>query len=657
MIQIILSIFLLSATHSTVFAAIGFEDVSEKSGINKTLPTAASAWGDVNNDGWPDLWVSNHHMKEPSLYLNQQNGIFIDVAADKLIGEPRADFHGAAWADFDNDGDLDLCVITGGGAGRGSSPNHLFVNQGGILRDEASRLGIDYPLGRGRTPLWFDADRDGKLDIVLMNCFRPGGKAPSAIFLQTAKGFTPNNDNFGFNPSGTRPRLEKVNDLISNMMHLRNRKGPGEIMISNEFVQLADLSGDHYPDLVAYVKPMRVYSTLNVPYEEITNDIGFPNIKQIKDIAIEDFDSDGHMDIFMVRARSCSNITQLEPLKLRGRIKGGKGGDLNAVHFRSKSDITFNIYAPWADPSDPQKQLPVVFAKTLPPMPADGKSFTLSPIDSKLQHTDNLPEKRVTIEYDIKEGKWILRSSLPAINFIASSTKPIDKVKSIGFNPSKGNMPDDLLIKGSDRFESSTSSGISGRSTACHSLAAGDFDNDMDIDLYLVCSGPTQNLPNVLYENDGTGHFLEIPNAGGASGSIEGIGNQVVSADYDRDGFLDLFVTNGAGPPPFSNDGPHQLFHNRGNTNHWLEIDLQGTLSNRDGIGSVVELEAGGMIQLRNQNGGIHSFSQNHQRIHFGLGQNTKIDRITIRWTNGTVQEIKNVVVDQILKIIEPSST
>jgi hypothetical protein len=215
--------FLLSATPCPVSATISFEDVSQQSGIYNLFPTAASAWGDLNGDGWPDLWVSNHHMKAPSLYLNLQNGTFVDVAADILIGDLRADFHGAAWADFDNDGDQDLFVTTGAGAGRGSCPNYLFVNQGGKLRNEASRFGVDYPLGRGRTPLWFDADRDGKLDLLLMNRSRPGGKAPSAIFQQTANGFVPNNDKFEFKPSGSRSRLEKLTDLLNNAIHLRRK--------------------------------------------------------------------------------------------------------------------------------------------------------------------------------------------------------------------------------------------------------------------------------------------------------------------------------------------------------------------------------------------------------------------------------------------------
>jgi hypothetical protein len=133
-----------------------------------------------------------------------------------------------------------------------------------------------------------------------------------------------------------------------------------------------------------------------------------------------------------------------------------------------------------------------------------------------------------------------------------------------------------------------------------------------------------------------------------------GRGDAAVVADYDRDGFLDLFITNGSDPTsPFVVDGPHQLFHNRGNNNHWLEIDLEGVKSNRDGIGASIILEAGGTRQIREQRGGMHLLSQNHQRVHFGLGKNSMVDRLTIRWPSGTVQEIGRMAADRILKIRE----
>ena len=648
----ILCFFLLFALPSTVTATISFEDVSKQSGIYQLFSTAGSAWGDLNDDGWPDLWVSNHWHQPPSLYLNQKNGTFVDVAADVLVADLPADFHGAAWVDFDNDGDEDLLVTTGGGTGRGVVPNYLFVNQGGKLRDEASRFGLDYPLGRGRTPLWFDADRDGNLDLLLMN--RPrGGKAPSAIFLQTTNGFKSSNKKFGFNPSGSRSRMEKIGNLLSNVIHLRSRKRAGNIRPAEVFAQLADISGDHNIDLVSYVTPMRVYSMKKIPFDEITNNIGFPPIgSAAQDIAIEDFNGDGQMDMFLATGYLTSDVTQINSSKIIGILKSWRGNKHKGVRFRSRGEVTFNIHKFWRDPTDPLKDIPPVIPGRLNPIPADGRPFTLSPDDPLIQQSVALPDRSISIEYNSKKGEWAVRTSYPTINFIATSTESIDHVTTIGFDPVKGELADILLVNGRDGFESIHTSGATTHFTTCLSVAAGDFDNDMDIDLYLVCTESTKNIPNILYENDGSGRFIQIPNAGGAAGSHDGRGLQVSVCDYDKDGFLDLFVTNGAGELPFS-QGPHQLFHNKGNTNHWLEIDLQGVLSNRDGIGSEIELEADGMVQLRSQGGGIHSFSQNHKRIHFGLGQNTQADRLTIRWPSGVVQELREVAADQILKIIE----
>jgi hypothetical protein len=132
-----------------------------------------------------------------------------------------------------------------------------------------------------------------------------------------------------------------------------------------------------------------------------------------------------------------------------------------------------------------------------------------------------------------------------------------------------------------------------------------------------------------------------------------GRGDRVATADFDRDGFLDLFVTNGAGFSPFADQGPHQLFHNLGNANNWLEIDLQGVVSNRDGIGAKVFLDTGGKVQVRQQNGGMHSLSQDHSRIHFGLGLHKKVDKLTICWPSGAVQHLKDIKANQILLVRE----
>ena len=633
---------------------ITFEEVTEKAGISHCSPTAGAAWGDLNGDGWPDLWVVNHYLF-PSLYVNRGDGTFSDVASSVLYGRPIDDYHGAAWADFDNDGDQDLLNLTGGGAGRGKCPNYLFINQDGVLKNHAKQMGIDYPLGRGRTPLWFDADRDGRLDVLIMNKPRPGGQAPSAVFRQGQNGFEIRSREFGFRHE-RRTKLEKILALASNAIHLRFRRGPGSIRTPEVFAQLADLSGDGSVNLVVHSNPMRVFSIDTTPFKEITNAIGFPNIAGILDIAIEDFNGDLQFDMYLARSNPwASTIVQRDSFSLIGAIFA-RGTPLG-IQFRSKGKVNFGFYTPWKDPSDPlRNRQPAIFLGASGQKVSDS-SITLSPADKIVWGpvpAENAEKREISIDYDVTAGVWTLRSSVRYLDFIVKSTEPIEQIKNLGFASSKESRADKLLVQQNGHFTERVLSPVAGSLTASRSVAAADFDNDMDMDLYIVCTGPAGNMPNLLYENDGNGNFSVVPEAGGAEGSEAGRGETVVTADFDRDGFLDLFVTNGGGFEPVAAEGPHQLFRNKGNSNHWLELDFEGSKSNRDGIGTYILVEAGGIRQVRTQNGGTHFMSQNHQRVHFGLGKHTIVDELTVRWPSGTVQRLENVQADQILLIREP---
>jgi hypothetical protein len=196
----------------------------------------------------------------------------------------------------------------------------------------------------------------------------------------------------------------------------------------------------------------------------------------------------------------------------------------------------------------------------------------------------------------------------------------------------------------------------------CGSVTAGDFDNDMYVDLYLACRTGSSNLPNILYHNNGDGTFTAIPDAGGATGPVglaigdnAGEADTVVTADYDVDGFLDLFITNGFNLQPAYVGGPNTLYHNNGNGNHWIEIDLVGVNSDRDATGTRVYATALGVTQFRVQDGRYHRWAQDDKRIHFGLANATTVD-LTVKWPSGAVQTFSNVASNRLYKLTENGS-
>jgi hypothetical protein len=183
--------------------------------------------------------------------------------------------------------------------------------------------------------------------------------------------------------------------------------------------------------------------------------------------------------------------------------------------------------------------------------------------------------------------------------------------------------------------------------------AWGDYDNDGFLDLFLAQgANPGDGFKNILYHNNGNGSFTRV-----LTGSL--VNDPSVTppgcawGDYDNDGFLDLFVPNGSDGAPATN----LLYRNNGNSNAWIKIRLTGTASNRSAIGAKVRLQATisgkTMWQLREINSGT-GFSGGPLEAHFGLGDATNIDTVRIEWPSGTVQEFQNVAVKQILPITEP---
>jgi hypothetical protein len=600
-----------------------FEEVAVAAGITDVGRSWSSAWGDFDGDGWPDVWLVNH--QDPvSLYVNLGDGTFTNIAP--LIGDSGFqdiyDAHGAAWADFDNDGDDDIVQLTDEGIG--PIPSRMFVNTDGQLVDSATELGLGYVLGRGRMPLWLDYDRDGMLDVIFPTLRRgdiPPTDGPTALFRQTTSGFMDVSDQVGLVPNDSQ---------------------------NAHFALFADVTGDGVFELLINQNgfPRTIYDTTVEPFVDIRNSLGIPITFKSKDAVVADLDGDLDNDIFMVSGETLQGIVQVNANTVESHLQGN--GTDQGISFQTSGDVSFEIYPKFV------WQAEDIFIGGTGFNP-ESESFTLSPSDTLVwgspEHTPG-DDWGVYISYDPAIEEWQVVHSVNISNMVIVSTSVITELLAVGWDPTEPPPLDRLLINEPSGFVDSPLSGnlipSSGRS-----VVAGDFDNDMDLDLYVVSTGPVDNWPNILYENMGGGSFVVTPSAGGAAGTSLGRGDGVTVADYDRNGFLDLLVTNGVSKPPFDEDGPTSLFQNQGNGNNWFEIDLVGTSSNRDGNGSQIVALAGGITQIRETGAGVHYRGQSHKRVHFGLGSNTTVDELTIHWPSGIVQIVTNIPSNQIIQVVE----
>ena len=168
--------------------SVHFTDVTERSGIVAKGYGMGAAVGDINNDGWPDLYVTN--LGGNQMFLNQGNGTFADVTAKTHTGDSRWSTS-AAFFDYDRDGWLDLMVVNYAEFSPANSPrcyaptsapdyctpkvfrapgNRLFHNKGdGTFEDVTAAAGIDKEFGHGLGIVAADLNQDGWIDIYVAN--------------------------------------------------------------------------------------------------------------------------------------------------------------------------------------------------------------------------------------------------------------------------------------------------------------------------------------------------------------------------------------------------------------------------------------------------------------------------------------------------------
>jgi hypothetical protein len=290
---------------------IAFTDATAVAGVGHKSESYGASWGDVNGDGYPDIFASNHRTM-PSLFVNQKDGTFVDKGSTVLWwkNRPTADTHGGSWADFDNDGDQDLMVSTGTG-----NFSQFLVNQGGgQLVYQTNERGLDIANLGGRLPVWLDYDDDGLLDFVMAQY---GGIAK--LFRQQA--------------DHTYVETTGAAKLLCKRFH---------------YGQLYDLNDDGRLDLLCpaeTVFPQRIYNTAPMPWQKLfdgDNPNGsFPIVKSVPDSIIADFDNNGRMDMFVLSGVQLhpSAVVPGTSTHFESQLAGGTKG----FKFVSSGKVTFDF--------------------------------------------------------------------------------------------------------------------------------------------------------------------------------------------------------------------------------------------------------------------------------------------------------------------------
>jgi enediyne biosynthesis protein E4 len=538
--------------------------------------------GDYDDDGWPDLYFSNYD-RGNRLYRNLGHGRFADVtAAAGVTGEGRW-CGGVSFVDIDQDGDLDLFVCAF------NAPNLLYVNQGnGTFREEAARFGLNFA-GASVMMSFADIDRDGDLDGYLVT---------ARLALDRSHGL----------PKSARDALQR------GLIRLGRN---GEIQIPPAYEELfATLQKPNGRSelIIAGQRDLFYRNNGQGKFEEVSTAFGIDG----RDIGLAatwwDFDDDGFPDLYV------SN-----DYKGPDRLYHNRGGARFEEVTRS------------ALPAIPYASM----GSDLADVNNDGR------FDFLATDMAGSTRAREVMNYsDLGRDLWFLQSIEP--------------------RQYRRNML--FVNSGSARFfEAAYLTGLAATDWTW-SPRFGDLDNDGLIDV-IIANGMSRDFVNRDIANQaeigGESRWLSSAPLLESNRAFRNLGDlqfqevsrhwglDLVSASYgatladlDRDGDLDLVVTNFEEAPGF--------FLNQSHDKTSVLIRLKGRQSNSFGVGAKLVAHIGAQTQARYLTLARGFMSADEPIAHFGCGTAPKIDRLIVHWPNGTMPQFESLEAGRFYTVTEP---
>jgi hypothetical protein len=524
-----------------------FRDVARQAGLDfihlngasdeKFLPEIIGGGGlflDVDNDGWLDVFfVDSGSLADPAvarrarhrLYRNQRNGTFADITNASNIRH-RGYAMGACAGDVDNDGVTDL-YITGVGS------NVLYRNTGGGRFAEVPNAGGAHSALWSTSCAFVDMDRDGDLDLFVTN------------YLDTSRR---KNEFCGFpGPPAIRDYCHPlVYPPLPNVLYRNNGKALGG-GVSFEDVSLQAGIATHRG-----------------------NGLG---------VAVSDVDDDGWPDVFVANDSTPNFL------------------------FHNDKNGSFTDIAGLAG---------VAVAADGKPRAGMGTAFgDFSGIGRQGLVVTNHETEMHSLFLNLG-GRLFSDVTIPS--GVGPATRPYVGFGVVFFDFDNDTRLDIAIVNG-----------------------------NVMANVAQVRTGAKLAQRKLLLRNTGE-RFVDVTKQAGPGFAIDGVGRGLAAGDVDNDGDLDLLVTNNGGQP-------NLLLNDGGNAGNSVLVQAVGTTSNRSGIGTRLTFTTGGRRQVREVQSGSSYLAQNDLRAHVGLGGAQRAERLESRWPDGSNEVVENLTANHLVVV------